>query len=87
MAAPVPGRFAERSQEVGKCIPGLGATGKSHCKPNRECGRTAAGVAAFSGRILQDKKRNTREFYSVPRADMWFKLELAKIYPKEGDAK
>lgn len=46
-----------------------------------------AGVAAFSGRILEDKKRNTREFYSVPRADMWFKLELAKIYPKEGDAK
>lgn len=46
-----------------------------------------AGVAAFSGRILEDKKRNTREFYSVPRADMRFKLELAKIYPKEGDAK
>lgn len=46
-----------------------------------------AGMAAFSGRILEDKKRNTREFYSVPRADMWFKIELAKIYPKEGDAK
>jgi len=46
-----------------------------------------ANLTAFSGRIKKDENGNVRGFYSLPRADKWFKLELAKIYPKEGDAK
>ena len=46
-----------------------------------------ANLTAFSGRIKKDENGNVRVFYSLPRADKWFKLELAKIYPKEGDAK
>ena len=45
-----------------------------------------AGVSGFSGRIVENPKKKTRTLYSVPQADLWFKWEIAKIYPKEGDA-